>query len=94
MEQPHTWFGCHAKPESVCTGWLHTVLIAPPGWDSLGLRLLSQKVDVPDLSNFKATVEMFDTGTEACEHGMRDIDAPGPEAQLAMFQLRKMIETR
>lgn len=88
-------FNCHATEEpggqELCRGWLEV-----SGRLSLGLRMymsvMSQKGDFTNEDAeeiFEALdnpcgVEFFETGQDACEHGLRDIFFPSREAFQAM----------
>lgn len=73
-EQPFGGFSCHATPEKFCHGWAVTHTSRGNRFDLIALRLAGV-VEIP-----KAAVPLFESGNAAADHGMREIDAPGPEA--------------
>lgn len=77
-------FLCHQQNERLCAGWVGchdmdnmlSVRLAPffvPGLD----------LDV--LFAYQSPVPLWASGSEAAEHGIRDIDNPSPEA-LALIE--------
>jgi hypothetical protein len=78
-QHPATFY-CHQQDGNLCAGWLGTHG-AP---NLLALRLNPK--EIPDeVWDYKSPVPVFASGAEAAKHGMRDVDAPSPEA-------RKMID--
>ena len=86
-QQPHTLFMCHKNNgTSICRGW----------WDCHGDQLLGMRLAIAkgllspsamrSMYNDKL-VPVFDSGEEAAEHGIRDIDDPSPEAIKAMRRI-------
>jgi uncharacterized protein DUF6283 len=70
--QPVAVFKCHATPEFYCHGWAVVHSNRGSAYDLLALRLASLRdgyVDIPSEST-----PLFASGTEAAEHGKRDID--------------------
>jgi len=74
-EQDRKVFMCHQRDGHLCGGWLachgteHTLALRFPG------------VVHSSTFDYKTEVPVFSSGAEAREHGMRDIDDPGPAAQ-------------
>ena len=89
MYQPMHRFACHNDPELACTGWLAVSMQSNHAHESLALRI--RPVDV---SSFAPDTEFFQTHTEACVHGLRDIDNPSQEAEDAMIVLGRIVERR
>lgn len=88
--QPTELFQCHQNGRDddkarLCGGW-----VATHGDHSLGLRLavVTGRVD-PAVMSYSTTVPLFDSGEEAAEHGMEDIDDPGPEACALVEKISK-----
>jgi Family of unknown function (DUF6283) len=83
-------FLCHNDPEkSVCAGWSHLA-----DENTLALRLadaFDREVDVQAILDYRTDVPLFASGTEAAEHGKRDIEAPSAEAAETV---RKVTTTR
>jgi hypothetical protein len=78
--QPREGFQCHqTELESdrarLCAGW-----VAVHG-NSLALRLEVSRGDVDgSVMGYTTPVPLFKSGTEAAQHGMRDIENPSEEA--------------
>lgn len=86
--QPAAVFHCHQGPENgghhVCSGWLgHR---DPLDLLAVRLGLIDGRLD-PSCMDYTTEVPLFGSGAEAAEHGMRDIDAPGEDAQAAISKL-------
>jgi len=67
-------FMCHQKDGCLCGGWLKA---HGPG-NLLALRLTP--VD-PSVWDYDPPTEVWGSGAEAAAHGVRDIEAPSPEAK-------------
>lgn len=85
----YTLFGCHQQNDCACAGWVAVHDME----NSIGLRLgISMgQVEGDDWQTFvdyTTDVPLFDSGTEAAEHGMREIDNPSPEGSRAIDKLR------
>lgn len=94
MEQPFAPFACHREPESFCTGWLVVGLNRPHDRELIALRLASAFGSL-DLSSLDCDAnQFFKSGTEACVHGMEDIDCPGEDASVAAEYLGRVIGQR
>ena len=89
-EQPPMAFHCHTSPDFLCNGWaiVHGSQ-AKRGYEALGLRFaaaISQSpIEIPE-----PVVPLFSTGTEAAEHGLRDIQKPKRKAVNAIRKLQKV----
>lgn len=70
-------FMCHQGCGSVCSGWLGH---RPPE-DLLAVRLglMREELD-PACLDYSTEVPLFPSGAEAARHGMKDIQAPRPDA--------------
>lgn len=83
-DQPTQLFLCHQTGEELCSGW-----VAHRGpHDLLALRLgvLQATVD-PAVFDYTTSVVLFDSGAEACAHGLSQIDAPDDRAQATIDKL-------
>lgn len=79
-------FQCHQQDGSVCAGWAHV----HGTYDNLALRLamhFDKDIDVDAVVEYTTDVPLFSSGAEAAEHGMRDIEHPGEDAERAMEKL-------
>lgn len=84
--QPPSLFLCHqherdSGQERLCAGWVG----CHGGDELLALRLAGSSRamtadDVRASMRYTTPVPLFNSGTEAAEHGMRDIEEPGEEA--------------
>lgn len=78
-EQPPAVFLCHQQNGRVCAGWAGCHDMD----QSLGLRFASHDMDPDDVAatlDFTSPVPLFRSGTEAAEHGLRDLATPGASA--------------
>jgi Family of unknown function (DUF6283) len=82
-EQPFGPFMCHAKTESYCHGWAVVHSNRGREYELIALRFAGCPT-IPEPS-----VPLFDSGTEAANHGMADIGKPSEEAECAMTRLIK-----
>ena len=74
-EQPFETFACHATPEHYCHGWAVVHTNRGREHDLIALRVFAPGISIP-----AASVPLFDSGQEACDHGKRDIEHPSDEA--------------
>lgn len=80
--QPPAVFLCHQRDDRMCAGWVgcHDMV------ESLGLRIASAAglISLWDLTlvmGYTTDVPLFGSGREAAEHGLRDVETPGPHAR-------------
>lgn len=86
--QPASVFLCHQKDGRVCAGWAGCHDMG----QSLGVRMgVLMGTFGPEtqeaLWEYTTPVPLHPTGQAACDHGMRDIDHPSPEATALMNRL-------
>jgi hypothetical protein len=82
-EQPIVPFACHATPKKLCHGWAVVHTNRGHEFDLLALRFGGYPaITAP-------AVPLFGSGTEAAEHGKRDIDNPSPDARRVMDRLQR-----
>jgi hypothetical protein len=81
-EQPVETFACHATPEFYCHGWAVVHSNRGHQHELLSLRLCRVD-DIPE-----PAVPLFTSGTEAAEHGKRDIKRPKQAARRAVARLQ------
>lgn len=85
-QQKHELFMCHQQDGHLCGGWL----ACHGRQELLAIRLgLSLGVVHPSVLDYGTTIPLWGSGAEACEHGLRDIDAPGPEASRMIENLAR-----
>lgn len=82
-EQSIKAFWCHQYDGTLCSGWLACHI---PN-QLLALRLPG--TCDPSVFDYKTDVPVFASGAEAREHGMRDINNPGPAALKMVAGLMK-----
>ncbi len=93
-DQPPGVFLCHKRNTHVCAGWAgcHGAQgAADHGYDLLALRFAAL-FNIPEevvaaVEVYRSPVPLFGSALEAAEHGMREVDAVGPEAVAAMEKL-------
>jgi hypothetical protein len=94
--QPGRLFLCHQHDRDddrarVCAGWAGCHDMD----ENLGLRLAVASGEVT-IETWQAVVEyaspvpLFATGAEAAEHGMREIEDPGPAARAAIDKIHRV----
>lgn len=90
-DQPLGVFICHQHPDSVdppvCAGWAG----CHDGDHLLALRFAAlhgmPRETVEAIRDYRSPVPLFASGAEAAEHGMAEIDHPGPDAVAAMEKI-------
>lgn len=80
--QPLRGFACHATPDHHCHGW--AVVHSNRGGE---YELLALRINFPDNGIPEPRVGLFGSGSEAADHGERDLADPSPEAQEAARRL-------
>ena len=79
-----TAFACHQADGHLCSGWVGH---RDPA-DLLAIRLgISSGTIDPSVIDYRTTVPLFRSGSEACRHGMRDIEEPGEKAREVVTKL-------
>ena len=81
-QQPMATFACHATPQAYCHGWAVVHMTRGHDRELLALRVWPPEGGLPE-----PVVPLFASGTEAADHGERDIDDPSGEALRAMSRL-------
>ena len=88
-EQPLEIFHCHQENSTgiptVCVGW-----VGCHGYDAIGVRLAVSlgAISHDDVAKCEATdVPLYETGKEACEAGLEDIEEPSFEARQIVDKL-------
>ncbi|QIG66761.1 hypothetical protein EVB27_091 [Rhizobium phage RHph_TM16] len=77
-------FLCHQQNNALCSGWL-----ACHGPENLLAMRLNHRIVHHDTYMYETDVPVFSSGTEAAEHGMRDIEAPSEKAIKTMAQVER-----
>jgi hypothetical protein len=85
--QPFGPFLCHATPERYCHGWAVVHSSRGHAYELVALRVFPADNELPPEG-----VPLFGSGTEAAEHGKRDILNPSPEAVAAVDRLMRKYE--
>jgi hypothetical protein len=89
-EQPPSVFLCHQQDGKLCAGWVAVHDMN----ESFGLRLACSTgavapEDLDEILDYTTDVPLFDSGAEAAEHGLAEIDEPGPDAVKAVKKLTR-----
>jgi hypothetical protein len=72
-EQPVAMFMCHRQDGKLCAGWCHVTDLD----ESLAVRFAGAMGKIePSLLDYTTDVPCWSSGTEAAEHGLRDLDSP------------------
>lgn len=80
-------FCCHQRTGEICAGWAgcHDMT------ENLAVRIACIRDEVdPGIFGYESPVPLFGSGTEAAEHGLRDVGAPGEGAVLMAGKLRRL----
>jgi hypothetical protein len=85
--QPMNTFQCHQNDRGdtkarLCAGWVGCHNAAPHDRQLISLRLT-----MPSALDYSTDVPLFDSGTEAAEHGMAHITAPAKRARAMMDKI-------
>jgi len=88
--QPLGAFMCHQSNGRLCAGWVgcHDVD------NLLGLRIVQRwmsPADVEATYGYESPVPLFDSGAQAAEHGLAEVDNPGSRA---LRMIRKITRRR
>jgi hypothetical protein len=91
-EQPISVFLCHQQDGRLCAGWVGCHDME----DSLGLRLAvplgSITVEAMVAAyDYESPVPLWESGQEAHDHGVADIDAPSEKATRTVNKLKKKV---
>jgi hypothetical protein len=89
-EQPTAVFLCHQQDGRVCAGWAGTHDME----ECFALRLAASagalEGDALDATrDYESPVPLFASGREAANHGLRDLEEPGPEAVRTIRRLHR-----
>jgi Family of unknown function (DUF6283) len=87
FNQPPGAFMCHATPEVYCHGWVVVHGRQDHAHEPLAFRFAGIDPDTVE-----EHTPLFSSGTEACEHGKRDIENPSEEAMNVMRRLSDKYE--
>lgn len=93
--QPPRAFFCHKANGNLCAGWVGCHDMD----NSLGLRMAYSNGQI-SLETFEAAIDyeskddLFDSGEEACAHGLAEIEAPSEEAMQVMRKVVKLQQSR
>lgn len=81
-DQPVGAFFCHQQDGHLCAGWVgchdmeETMALRPPFFQMNGL----EPEDVQAALDYECPVPLFESGQEAADHGMRDLESPSEKA--------------
>lgn len=93
--QPTGIFLCHQADGRVCAGWAG----CHDTYELLALRLAQNvwgmtDADLQATLDYESPVPLFASGAEAAEHGMAEVDDPGPAARRAIDRLAAKLDRR
>lgn len=77
--QPFGKFACHASPEALCHGWAVVHMSRGHEYELVALRI--RGIGEAPAVIPQVVVPLFDSGNEAADHGVRDIDNPSERAR-------------
>lgn len=83
-QQPLNAFACHATPDFLCAGWAQVHTSRGHEFDLIALRIARVEV-IPEI-----TTPLFASGREAAEHGLAEVNRPGPAAGAAIEKLTRI----
>ena len=86
FDQPLAVFVCHATPDHYCSGWAVCHTARGNEFDLLALRLAGSPT-IPEIS-----VELFESGNDAADHGQLEIDHPTRESIRVQHRLLRKYE--
>jgi len=88
--QPPQVFMCHQRDGCLCGGWLMT----HDRENLLSLRMAPHfgRAIAPEVWDYAPDVAVFESGAEACAHGLKDILNPSPEAERKINGLVRLME--
>ena len=94
-EQPHGVFMCHQADDTVCSGWAGTHDIV----NLMSLRMAASTGRIEEgaldaIMDYKSPVPLFDSGAEACAHGMSEVLTPSQEAVLIALKIKRRRKRR
>src|ERR1700722_15614453 len=84
--QPWQPFACHATPDHYCHGWAVCHSNRGHEYELIALRMAGSP-EIPE-----TTVELFDSGNDAADHGQTDASDPSPEARATAERLLRKYE--
>lgn len=83
-EQPAAAFSCHQGDSDLCSGW---VAHNDPA-ELLGIRIGVMRGDIdPATFDYTTDVPLFESGTAAAAHGMREVAEPSARAQQTISKI-------
>lgn len=90
--QPSSAFFCHQQDGRLCAGWVavHDM------YNSLGLRVLASSLglsseEIDAIIDYTTDVPLFESGAEACAHGLRDLTKPSAKTVRVIQRLNRKI---
>lgn len=91
-EQPLTVFLCHQRTGELCAGWVGCHDMD----ESLGLRFAVETgtitaAEAEEALDYVCSIELWESGRAARDHGMAQIEEPGEKALRAAEKLRRRV---
>lgn len=78
---------CHQRDDNLCAGWL--ACHDPKQLLAMRFAAINKSID-PAVYSYKTDAPVFASGTEARDHGMREIENPGRRASAMAAGLEKL----
>ena len=72
-------FFCHEQTGQLCAGWTGCHDMD----HNLAIRMSREPLDFKAIYAYVSPVPLFTSGAEACAHGLRELETPGPDAARA-----------
>lgn len=82
--QPFAVFACHASPQVLCHGWVMVHQNRGHEYELVALRVWPMEGPMPEM-----VVPLFDSGTEAADHGVADLYWPSEQALATQARLKR-----
>ncbi|MFG1858941.1 DUF6283 family protein [Actinomadura geliboluensis] len=91
IEQSEAVWRCHTSPVRVCAGWAG----CHDGDELMALRIAvllgAMTAETAEaVRDYTSPVPLFASGAQAAAHGLRDADAPGPQARAAIAMIQRL----
>lgn len=91
-EQPPAAFACHQQDGRACAGWVAVHDMT----QNLGLRIGAafghiDPEDVDEFMTYETSTPLFGSGTEAAEHGKRELENPSERASRVIAKVMKTV---
>lgn len=83
-------FFCHQRTGQVCAGWAGCHDME----ENLAIRMGREDLDLDAIRAYESPVPLFASGTDAAEHGLRDVGQPAAAARVLIGKLTRLRAAR